>query len=272
MRRLGQIVFVSLTFLLFFLSFETVRASQFEPTYPSEGILSRDMNYAMDPQIDYARFSGRVTDKDQSEKIFKIHVENNNTRFFRSGDAVFFTVSAHKKVEECRGFVRTVEDFYFAMYVENLSNCWQGGYFKRGTLLHFRSPALAARIYESMKYRESLFGRKEDYLTQLQSVNNFLWTFDQQKIKLAAEFDQKIVQLQKVKQQALDQLVLERQQQVQIQAKLMSELNKLDRDLKFYRIDRQEFIEDRWQSDQDLGLPVGQRPQELKEPTVRKYQ
>jgi len=38
----------------------------------------------IDPNVDYERFSGRVTDKDDDSRVMKIKVENNNTKFFSS--------------------------------------------------------------------------------------------------------------------------------------------------------------------------------------------
>lgn len=240
-------------------------SSNYEPDFPDQGFLSKDMNHKMDPSLDYSRFMGRVTDKDDSGRIFKIKVENNNAKFFRAADVVYFRVQGFDKGERCKSFVKNVEDYYFTVYVENLNPCWnEKEYFKRGTILQFESEVLSSRVFEAMKYRELLVKRKEDFLRQLNGINNFLWTFDQQKVKVAADYDERIVEMQKARQKALDDLIQMKQEQMNIQTELMRKLNELDGSLKYYQIERQELLTDRWNMDHDAGLPVGHRPQELK--------
>jgi hypothetical protein len=260
MKLVGHIL---LSYTLFFTA--QVWAVGAEPDFPDTGYVSTDMNHAMDPGIDYSKFTGRVSDKDDSGRIFKVKVENNNAKFFRSADVVYFNVQGKEKRSKCKGFVKNVEDFYFTIYVENLDPCWnKEGYFRRGTVLLFHSKVLASRVFEAMKYRELLVMRKEDFLKQLNSINTFLWTFDQQKVKVAADYDQRIVEMQKARQKALDDLIQFKQEQMNVQTELQKKLNELDASLKFYQVERQELLTDRWNMDHDAALPVGHRPQDLK--------
>lgn len=237
-----------------------------EPALPDGGVVSADVNHGMSPDLDYGNFTGRVSDKDADERVFKVNVENNNAKFFRAGDTVYFRVQGRETRQKCKGFVRNVEDFYFSMHVENLSPCWEesAGYFRRGTVLKFESAVLEARIYEATKYRDILLLRKEDFLRQLNGINHFLWTFDQQKVKVAADYDARIVEIQRARQKALDDLIQQKQEQLQVQSELMKRLNEMDASLKFYQIERRELLTDRWNLDHDQALPVGQRPQEIK--------
>ncbi len=239
-------------------------AASNRPALPDQGVLSPDLNHAMDPRHDYGVFTGRVSDKDESGRVFKVQVENNNSKFFRAGDNLYFTIQ-ERDGDACKGFVRNVEDHYFTMHVENLEPCWgDGGYFRRGTVLQFKSPVLGQRVYEAAQYRETLVLRKEEFLKQLNGINHFLWTFDQQKVKVAADYDARILEVQKAKQQALDDLVQQKQEQMILQNELMKRLTELDESLKFYRVERRELLTDRWNLDHDMALPVGQRPQEPK--------
>jgi hypothetical protein len=164
--------------LLFFLLFPTAFAVVVVPNLPEEGVLGPDNRNSIDPNVDYERFSGRVSDKDDNQRIFKVHVENNNTKFFRAGDLVDFKVNLKENKNFCRGFVRSVEDFHFTIYVESLAPCYSSKeYFRRGTVLNFYSKVLALRVFEASKYREQLILRKEDFLKQLNGINHFLWTF-----------------------------------------------------------------------------------------------
>lgn len=236
------------------------------PNLPNEGVLGADNRSSIDPNVDYERFSGRVSDKDDSSRIFKVNVENNNTKFFRAGDQVLFKVNLKDNREYCKGFVRNVEDFHFTIYVESLAPCYSTTeYFRRGTVLNFYSKVLALRVFEASKYREQLIVRKEDFLKQLNDINHFLWTFDQQKVKTAADYDEQINRLQREKRKAIDDMITLKQERLVLQNELMKKLNELDESLLFYRVERQELMTDRWQMDHDQGLPVGHRPQDIKE-------
>ena len=249
-----------------FLCLSTAHAVIVVPNLPAPGVVGPDNRGAIDPNVDYERFTGRVSDKDDSGRIFKVHVENNNTKFFRAGDEVLFKVNLKDNRDYCRAFVRSIEDFHFTIYVESLSTCYSStDYFRRGTVLNFYSKTLALRVFEASKYREQLVLRKEDFLKQLNDINHFLWTFDQQKVKTAADYDEKINQLQREKRKALDDMITLKQERLVLQNELMRKLNELDESLSFYRVERQELMTDRGQLDHDQGLPVGQRPQEMKQ-------
>ncbi len=219
----------------------------------------------MIPEENYEKFSGRVVDRDEAARIFKIKVENNNTKFFRAGDIVFFKVNLIDSEESCKGFIKTVEDFYFTILVDRLDSCFNDTkYFRRGTVLNIESKDLTRRIFEASQYRDQLIVRKQDFLKQLNDINHFIWTFDQRKVKTAAGFDQQINLIQREKRQALDELINLKHEKLVLQNELMKKLNELDESLQFYRVERQEKMMDRWELDHDLGLPVGQRPQEIK--------
>jgi hypothetical protein len=248
---------------LFFLG--AAHAVTIVPNLPNEGVMEPDNRSAIDPNVDYEHFSGRVSDKDDSARIFKVNVENNNTKFFRAGDQVEFKVNLQANRDYCKAFVRNVEDFHFTIYVESLAPCYSNEeYFRRGTVLNFFSKQLALRVFEASKYREQLVVRKEDILKQLNGINHFIWTFDQQKVKTAADYDQQINQLQREKRKALDEMITLKQERLVLQNELMKKLNELDESLLFYRVERQELMTDRWNMDHDSGLPFGQRPQDMK--------
>jgi hypothetical protein len=233
-----------------------------DPKFPQNGLVSPDNRGEIDPSINYENFSGRVSDKDDSGSILKINVENNNTKFFRAGDLVKFKVNLKENTKFCEGNVRNVEDFHFTIYVESLDPCFERGkYFKRGTVLNFTSRTLGLRVFEASKYREQLILRKEDFLKQLNDINHFLWTFDQQKVQVSMKYDEEINRLQREKRKALDDMISLKHEKLILQNELMSRLTDMDGNLKFYRVERQELMTDRWNLDHDAGLPVGQRPQ-----------
>lgn len=263
MRTFGHIVY--LVFFLMLLPVSVVKSVTVVPNFPDQGVLGADNHGSIDPNVDYERFSGRVSDKDDSSRIFKVEVENNNTKFFRSGDLVLFKVNLKEGRKFCQAHVRNVEDFHFTIYVESLAPCFSSTeYFRRGTVLNFYSKQLSSRVFEASKYREQLIVRKEDFLKQLNDINHFIWTFDQQKVKAAADYDERINALQREKRKALDDLVTLKQERLVLQNELMKKLNELDESLQFYRVERQELMTDRWNMDQDSDLPLGQRPQEIK--------
>lgn len=262
MRRNRQNLFLTLFFLISFDAFSV----SIVPYLGDEGVLEKDNHGKMATDVNYSEFTGRVTDRDESKRVLKIYVENNNTRFFKAGDNVEFIVNTKEDKRPCQGNVRGIEDNYFIIYVRNFHTCHdKGSYFRRGTLLNFKAPVLAERIYEATNYREILVTKKEDFLRQLSKINNFLWTYDEQKLKLASEYDEKIVELTRQKQLALGALLQKKEENLILQTKLGEELSLLDENLNHYRIDRREFITDRFNMDHDLGIPLSTRPQEIKE-------
>ena len=257
--------FGHLSLLFFLMTVGFSHAVVVVPNLPNEGVLAPDNRNVIDPKVDYERFSGRVSDKDDNSRVFKVQVENNNTKFFRAGDQVQFKVNLKDNRDFCKGFVRNVEDFHFTIYVESLAPCYSTSeYFRRGTVLNFYSKVLGMRVFEASKYREQLVVRKDDFLKQLNDINHFLWTFDQQKVKTAANYDEQINRLQREKRKALDDMITLKQERLVLQNELMKKLNELDENLLFYRVERQELMTDRWETDHDQGLPVGHRPQDIR--------
>lgn len=235
------------------------------PNLPPQGVLSPDKEGFLDDRIDYSKFGGRVTDKDDTGNILKVKVENNNTKFFKIGDEVSFHLPNRTARRLCQAQVRAVEEFYFSVYVKDFSLCYdEQDYFKRGTQLNFISEVLARRIYEASHYRTLLIKRRQDMLRQLNDINHFVWSYDQEKIKVVADYDKRILDLQRAKERALDDLVAKNRESAILQTDLKKKLDLADESLRFYRIERQELMTDRWNTDHDFGLPVGQRPQEIK--------
>lgn len=217
-----------------------------------------------DKGYDYSQFTGRVTDRDKSSNILKISSEDKNIKFFRAGDSVNFTV-ASKDTDYCQGYVRNVEEKFFVIFVKDLFSCWgNNDYFRRGTLLHFNSKQLLSRVKEASKYRIVLLKRKKDFFRQLNDVNHFICSYDQQKVLTASDYDLKIVEIEKGKQKALEMLLAKKQDQIRLQKELIRRLSELDQELGHYRVERDDLLVDRWHLDHDLGVPVGKRPQKLR--------
>jgi len=218
-----------------------------------------------DPNIDYSKFSGRVSDKADNGTIIKIQVESLNTKFFKASDPLRFWVSKKRENEPCKANVRAVEKGYITLYVKNLYPCWGPAYsFRRGTILIFSSDRLAKRVQTASRYRVALLAKKRDFVYQLNRVNKFVWGFRQEQVDLAAKYDRQILELRKKKEQALNLLLAKKKDQIKVQKELVYRLDELDRDLNFYRVEKDELYTDRWHLDQDLGVPVYKKPQALK--------
>ena len=218
-----------------------------------------------DPKVDYSLFRGRVSDRDATSNILKVRSDNKNTKFFRTGDRLYFTVLSRSTRDNCEAFIRSVEEGYFVIYVKDINLCWDSNdYFRRGSLLSFTSPQLETRIKEASLHRVLLLKRRKNFFKQLNSINHFVWSYDQKKVILAADYDKKMVEIQKQKQKAIDFLLLKKRDKIRLQKELAFKLDELDKDLGFYRIEKDELYMDRWNTDQDLGLPVSKRPHKLK--------
>lgn len=212
----------------------------------------------------YDFFEGRVSDRDETNSIFKVSSQNANIKYFKVGDPLRFKIAMGGKNDYCEANIRDVEAGYIVIYVKNLGPCWsENEYLRRGSILSFNSDTLARRVEESSLYRMVLLQRREDYFKQMNEINHFIWSYDQQKILLASEFDKKIVELQQQKQKAIDELLNKKKYNIHLQKELAYRLDLLDKDIDFYRVSPNSG-ENLWQRDQNLGKSVGTRPQAIK--------
>ena len=103
--------------------------------------LKKKLEALFDSNIDYKKFSGRMTDRDKVGDILKVYTENKNIKFFKPGDPLEFRLP-NQSSSLCRGFIKIVEKNYLTLYVKNLFNC-----FKKGSILeealkcHFTHPS-----------------------------------------------------------------------------------------------------------------------------------
>lgn len=229
--------------------------------------LKIDADSFYDVSADYKNFSGRISDRDATASIVKISSENKNTKFFRAGDLVEFKVQSHKEREYCQGYVRSLEPDYFVMYVKDLFPCFpKEEYFRRGAALIMRSEKLEQRVREASVYRASLMVKKKDFMGQLNDINNGIWNFEERKVQVAADYDRRIAEMEKEKIRALDDLLSKKTDEIKLQKELAYRLDTIDSELDFYRIEKHELLFDRWHLDKDLGLPVYERPEEIRRP------
>ena len=206
---------------------------------------------------DYSYFYGRITDMTADGKIVRLNTENKNIKLFRAGDILKFKTIKGEIDKECLGYVRDTDGAYLVFSVTSYSACWDKDYKMRiGTLLRINSERLFERLKDAKVFREVLKKRKEDFLSQLNEVNTWLWTFKQQKLKAVAKFDQEIEKMKMEKQQEISNLSLKRKDFLHLQRELKFRLDELDRDIEFYRIENARVLRDRWAMDRDLGLEV----------------
>ena len=228
-------------------------------------VLNVDADAFYDPNANDEHFSGRVTDRDESGQVLKISSENKNIRFFKAGDQINFKIDQYKLEAFCKANVRSVEEKYIVIFVTDFSPCFPGNdYFRRGTALIFKSERLKTRVKEASIYRAMLIDKKSDYLTQLNQLNKDLFTVEEKKLKVASEYDQKILELEKEKQKAIEQVLNQNLQHVRLQKELSYRLDGITKELDFYRIDREQPLFDRWHLDRDSGAPVLDGPVALK--------
>jgi hypothetical protein len=232
--------------------------------FPNEGIVNKiteDHDSFYDPTINYAYFAGRISDRDVQGNIYKIQSENNNIKYFRAGDGLELKERLRPKDLPCRAYVQGVEEFYLVVHIPNMEVCrGNKGAFRIGSQLDGTSDVLKERILYASQFRLILLRQKKDLLKQFSGVNEFLWTFKEEEIKVAAFYDKKILVIQEQKKKGLDDLLSKRKEYINLQKELASRMHFLDESLHFYRIERQEFFYDRWHLDHDLGLPMYSHP------------
>ena len=251
---------IILCFLLFSSSFYGDDSPQETIAVDSSELIGATDSY-YDSSVDYSEFTGRVTDKETKKNFYKVYSTNENVKFFRVGDFVKFR-PINSEREFCHASVRSVEkESYFVVYATNLSQCFgEEVYFRRGALLSFQSDILSQRVKDASIHRKQLLERKKNYLNELNDVNHFVWSYDQQKVLLVGEYDQKILALERAKRKALEQLALRKKESFVLQKELAFQVDKIDHDLQYYRVYQYNTKPDKWSFDQDLGKPVEKKP------------
>ena len=201
-------------------------------------------------------FTARMTDRDDSLRTLKMSSENSYTRFFKKGDALQFHLP-RKKDRRCDGFIKGAEEGFFVVSVKNLDSCWdKSEYFRRGTLLTIYSPKLRSRVFGAKNYKLILKGRRDDHLKQLNEINHFIWSYDQQRIQLAASFDEQIIAIEKERQEALRELTNRKRDSTRLQQSLTYQLDKLEKDLSFYNVEKEDLLVDKQHLYDPFGLPI----------------
>ena len=204
-----------------------------------------------DKSFDYSRFIGRMTDRNKNGNILKIYSKNTNVKHLRSGDQVFFKYPFDSPAY-CKGSVRNTEEHnYFVIYAHDLSPCLRKGEIgiRRGSKLHFLSHRLLVRVRDAHLQHQALLNRREQFLKELDGINHFIWTYQQQKIKTSAKYKEEMVKIQKDEQRALDILKEKKKDGLLLQRELNQRLDKLDQDLIFYRIEKAKKIQESWKQD-----------------------
>ncbi len=125
------------------------------------------------------------------------------------------------------------------------------------------SEVLAKRVKDASMHRIVLLKRRKDFLKQMNEINHFSWSYDEQRVQVAARYDQKILEIERAKREALDSLMTRRSESSTLTQGLSYKLDNLDKDLDFYRVEPGITEGDRWHEDHDLGHPVSNRPQSI---------
>tara|TARA_B100000925_G_C21998200_1_gene469980 strand:+ start:712 stop:1419 length:708 start_codon:yes stop_codon:yes gene_type:complete len=204
---------------------------------------------------DYSHFYGRVTDVSDDGRILRVNTENKNIKLFRAGDVVNFRLTKNVDGDDCIGYVRDIDGDYLVYSVTSYAACSiQGERLRVGTLIKLESKQLFERINDALVFRDVLQKRKDDFLLQLNEVNQWLWSFREQKLKEVAKFDQEIEEIKLKKFKAVSNLNIKRKDYLHLQRELKFRLDELDRDIEFYRIQNSRVLRDRWAKDRDLGI------------------
>ncbi len=217
-----------------------------------------------DPKADYSHFNLRVTDRDTSGMILKARSEQKNIKFFKSGDLVEFRFH-NKKGGFCQARIRGVEKDYIVLYVVDWYACKeQSHYFRRGALMQGRSLKLAERVREAAQVRLVLIKRRRSFLRQLNDVNHFLWSHNQERLDIASKYDEEIQALEKAKDRAIEMLQNRKKDSINLQQELNFRLDHLAKEIDYYRIETHDRGFDRFSKDHHLGIPVATRPPKMK--------
>lgn len=195
-------------------------------------------------------FSGRITDRNDGDRLFKVTSENEVIKLFKTGDEFIFKFFS--KDQSCRGYVKDVEAHHFVFYSDHDQKCLDGqDYFRIGSALIFKSKILFNRLQEAKSFSVLLKRRRADLLEQFEKVNHFIFTFEKKKIKLLQEYDIKIMEIKKARLRALEMFNSKKKNYVTLQKELNIHLDQVDHDIKHYRVNKKKLFLDRWHLNKD---------------------
>ena len=124
----------------------------------------------------------------------------------------------------------------------------------------FTSAVLAKRVRDAAALRVRLLGRREDFYNQLNGINHFLWSYDQQKILAGAAYERQIVDLQRRRNRAVNSLISKKNDYIRLQREMAKRLDAMDRELAFYALDGPPQRKEAWEYDHESELPVLKGP------------
>ena len=221
------------------------------------------------PDFDYSRFPGRVTDKNEGETLVKIATENNNIRFFKNGDPITMVWPREREGDDfrCDAVIRAIEEGYMVLFVSRIRSCLPNpkSYFRRGTQMKFHSPILAQRVLEVSRFRQVLIEKRRGFLEQLNEINSDIWSFKEKKLRVVGEYEREKIELDRKKQKELRDLDEENREKIHLQNELIGRLKTIEQDMDFYQVSEPDILADRWSLDHDLALPMGPRPPKRRE-------
>ena len=222
-------------------------------------IIQEKLKDFYDPNIDYSKFFARMTD--YSGNILKLETNNSNIKFLATGDQVF--LAFRKKYKECSGIVRNIEDDRYLVIFTNVRDCLPKDiYLRRGTITRLSVPIMFRRIQEAAHNHILLLKNKDDYYHQLNSVNDFLWNYEQEKILLSNNYDAQIMRLRQEKERAIKDLITQRNDNISLQKELKFKIDQIEKDVLNTRADTRELDMDRWNLDHDNRSVFELRPKE----------
>ena len=203
------------------------------------------------------RFIGRVTDFNDNNRTLKVFSRNKNIKLLRSGDGVKFK-RAEPKARYCSGSVRNVEEKdYMVIYATDLTNCKQNGLrLRRGDRFFFHSLDLAKRVYNARDQQKELTAKRKILFQQLEEINNFIWFFKEEKLKVKSHYQKKMAAVYKAEERAMARLQDKRRDSILLQKELKRRIDKLGRDIEFHTTRQKGPMDDSWTAEVDFSLPI----------------
>ncbi len=184
--------------------------------------------------IAYTKVPLRMTDKSENLKLFKMALKSNKTKGLKLGDNLEFSINKNQKL--CTGIVKTLEDAYLTIYVEDISSCWdKKQMLRRGVVFNFSGNMIEERDIEKRLTRKELEAKRKDFINQLNDINIYFYSFDLKRKKIEAEYNNKIRLLKLEKVKALEQLYRDRKAKADIQLRLKNDLKRVKEAKRYLR-------------------------------------
>jgi len=194
--------------------------------------------WATPEKFSQEKFHAKITDFDSSQKIFKVFIENPNSKFLKIGDivSVFFEKTSK---DQCRAHIREVERHYLVVFVPDVEFCFsQEQEIRRGANVIVSSPLFIQRTQEAFRSKKILEKTHQSLLQNLQQNQDFLASYADRQQQIRSKYGLERERLAQEEQEELLGLHSRKEEAIKLTKEIPYRLEQVKADILFFTQER----------------------------------